>query len=91
MHQVVVALDVVEVDRVAEARRLEEVTGVGPEHRQLGELGAVALEVAVIDGVEAGERGEQADVGLGDRVADQVALALQPLADSQSSRSNRRW
>ena len=73
------ALDVHEVDRVAEAGRLEQVPGVGPQHRQLGQLLAVALEVAVVDGVEPGQRREQADVGLGDRVADEVALVREPL------------
>ncbi len=72
-------LDVVEVDRVAESRRLVEVAGVRPQHRVLGELGAVALEVAVVDGVEADQGGEQPDVGLGDGVADQVAAVRQPL------------
>ena len=33
----------------------------------------IALEVSVVHGVEAGEGREQADVGLGDRVAHQVA------------------
>ena len=80
VHDVVVPLDLVEVDGVAEARRLEQVAGVGPQHRVLGELVPVALEVAVIDGVEAHQRGEEPDVGLGDGVADQVALARQPLA-----------
>jgi hypothetical protein len=69
----VVPLDVVEVDRVAEARRLEQVAGIRPQRGELAELVAVALEVAVVDGVEAHERGEQAHVGLGDRVAHEVA------------------
>ena len=76
---VVVALDVHEVDRVAEAGRLEEVAGVGPQDRQLGQLLAVALEVPVVHGVEPGQRREQPDVGLGDRVADEVALVREPL------------
>src|SRR3569833_1435583 len=73
VDDVVVLLDLREVDRVAEAGGLEEIAGVRPEHRHLGELVPVALEVPVVDGVEAGERREQPDVGLGDRVADEVA------------------
>src|SRR6266508_5168968 len=41
---VVVPLDVVEVDRVAESRRLEQVPGVRPEHRHLGDLVPVHLK-----------------------------------------------
>ena len=73
------ALDVDEVDRVAEPGRLEQVAGVGPQHRQLGQLLAVALELAVVDGVEAGQGREQPDIGLGDGVADEVALLRQAL------------
>src|SRR3712207_7580451 len=47
VDDVVVLLDLREVDRVAEARGLEQVAGVGPQHRQLGQLLPVALEVAV--------------------------------------------
>ena len=79
VHDVVVLLDLDEVDGVAEAGRLEQVPRVGPQHRHLGELVPVALEVAVVDGVEAGQRGEQPDVGLGDGVADQIPLVRQPL------------
>jgi hypothetical protein len=76
---VVVGLDVVEVDGVAEARGLEQVPRVGPQHRHLGELVAVALEVPVVDGVEAGEGREQPDVGLGDGVAHEEPLGLEAL------------
>jgi hypothetical protein len=78
VHLVVVPLDVVEVDGVTEPRRLVEVAGVRPQDLILRQLPAVALEVAVIDGVEADQRGEQPDVRLGDRVADQIALPRQP-------------
>jgi len=69
---VVVALDVVEINRVAETRCLEKVACIRPEHGRLTELGSIALTVAVIDGIEAGEGREQPDVGLGDGVADEV-------------------
>ena len=74
VHDVVVLLDLDEVDGVAEARRLEQVARVRPQHRHLGQLGPVALEVAVVDRIEAGQRGEQPDVGLGDGVAHQIPL-----------------
>ena len=78
MHLVVVLLGLLEVDRVAEPRRLEQVPGVAPQHRHLGQLVPVALEVAVVDRVEPDQRGPQPDVGLGDRVADQVSPGGQP-------------
>ena len=87
VNLVVVAFDVDEVDRVAEAGGLEQVAGIGPQHRHLGQLLAVALEVAVIHGVEPDQGREQADVGLGDRVADQVALVRR--VDRSASRADR--
>src|SRR5688572_25610768 len=51
LHHVVVLLDLVEVDGLAETGRLEEVTCIAPQVGHLDELVAVALEVAVIDGV----------------------------------------
>lgn len=44
-------------------------------------LAPVALEVAVVDGVEAHERREEAHVGLGDVVADEVATGRQALLE----------
>ena len=81
LHDVVVLLDLVEVGVVAERRGLEQVARVAPEVRQLGQLLPVALEVAVVDGVEPRQRGEQPDVGLGDRVAHQEATVGEPLLE----------
>ena len=72
-------LDLLEVDGLAEAGGLEEVAGVAPERRHLGQPVAVALEVAVVDGVEARQGGEQPHVGLGDRPAHQVAAVGEAL------------
>ncbi|QGW33453.1 hypothetical protein MAA44156_03270 [Mycobacterium avium subsp. avium] len=80
VDDVVVLLDLDEVDGVAEARRLEQVPGIGPQHRHLAQLAAVAFEVAVVDGVEPGQGGEQPHVGLGDGVAHQVSPIGQPIA-----------
>jgi hypothetical protein len=79
VHHEVVLLDLGEVGCVVESGGLVQVAGVGPEHRQLGQLVPVALEVVVVDGVEPDQRGEQADVGLGDGVADQVPAGAQVL------------
>src|SRR6266496_4485907 len=51
VDDVVVLLDLREVDGVAEPRCLEQVARVGPQHRHLGQLLPVALEVAVVDPV----------------------------------------
>jgi hypothetical protein len=68
-----------EVDRVPEPGCLEQVAGVGPQHRHLGQLAAVALEMALVDGVEPGQGRPQPDVGLGNGVADEVTPGLKPL------------
>jgi len=67
LHLIVVLLDLDEVDGVAESGGLEEIAGVGPQHRHFGEFLAVSLEVIVVDGVESNEGGEQSDVSFGDR------------------------
>ncbi len=56
-------LDLFEVHRVAKARGLEEVTRVGPEDRHFAELAAVALEVAVVNGIKTNKCGEEPDIG----------------------------
>src|SRR3546814_15882852 len=74
-------LDVVEVDRRGHAGLLVEVAQVVPQARVVGQAPDVALEMPVIDGIEAQQRGEQAPVGLG------LALAHQ-VADRKSTRLN---
>src|SRR3546814_15763705 len=44
----------------------------------LAEFASVALEVAVIDGIEPRQRGEQAHIGFGDGVAHQETLPGKP-------------
>src|SRR5450759_5383484 len=69
------------VEYLAAVRRepTAQVGGVGPQHWHLGQLGPVALEVAVVAGIEADQRREESDAGLGDRVPDEGALRLQPV------------
>jgi hypothetical protein len=83
---VVVALDVVEIGRLAEAGALVEVAGVGPELRVVDEAAEVALEVADVDGVEAGQGREEADVGVGEAVADEEALTGEALPTRRGRR-----
>ena len=82
VHDVVVLLDLVEVDR----RRRSPASGRGRGRSPTASgisvsLLPVALEVPVVDGVEARQRREQPDVGLGDRVAHQVAPVGEPVLE----------
>ena len=60
---VVMPLDVVEVDGVGDAVGLIEVFEVAEEVRVVDDPSEVALEMAVVDSVEAYEGDEQAPVG----------------------------
>ena len=60
---VVMPLDVVAVDGVGDAVGLLEVFEVAEEVRVVDDAPEVALEMAVIDGVEAHEGDEQAPIG----------------------------
>ena len=71
---VVVALDVLHVHGLGDARHLIELAGVAPEIGIVGEVAPVALEVVVVDRIEAHQGGEGPPVGLGDAPAGQVAL-----------------
>src|SRR5690606_8296664 len=55
--------------------------GEGPDVRIVDDPAVVALEVAVIDLVEANERGEQADVGFGEPGADKITALRKKLLD----------
>jgi len=78
---VVVALDVVEVDGLGHAGVRVEITEVPGERRIVGDAPLVALEVADVDSVEAHERHEQPDVGLGQVGAHEVAVIAQALLE----------
>ncbi|MNI91813.1 hypothetical protein D3C73_1495250 [compost metagenome] len=70
--------DLHKVSGVPEPGCLEQVPGITPQCRHLAELVAIALEVSVIDGVEACQGGEEPDVGLSDGVAHKIPLAAEP-------------
>src|SRR4051812_1565766 len=85
MRHVVVALDLVEVDRLGDPRALIELAQEAREVRVVGDPPDVALEVPDVDGVEANERREQPPVGLGELGARQVAaLGEDPLEPVES-------
>ena len=66
----------VDIDRLAHAGKVEHALGVGRERRIVGKALAVALEQAVIGGVEADEGDEEADIGLGEGCARQERAAI---------------
>ena len=63
VRDVVMPLDVVEVDGVGDAVGLIEVFEVAEEVRVVDDPSEIALEMAVVDGVEAHEGDEQAPIG----------------------------
>src|SRR5579872_5778446 len=80
MRGVVVPLDVIEVRCVPEGGQRVQVARVAPQIRVVGQPAQVDLEVVVVDRVEAGQGHPEPDVGLGDRVTEQVpAVGQAPL------------
>eukprot|EP00053_Salpingoeca_punica_P011092 m.99305 g.99305 ORF g.99305 m.99305 type:complete len:314 (+) comp15584_c0_seq2:134-1075(+) len=78
----VVVLDVRKVDRRLDTRHLVDLLQVVVHVRVVDDAAQVCLEVQHVDGVEADERGEEPDVGLGHLGACQVALAGQDCLDT---------
>jgi len=71
---VIVALDVHHVHGRRDARKLKDVSREGPYAGEIDEPSKVALEVPVVDLVEAHQGRERPDISLGQLRADQVAL-----------------
>lgn len=71
--RVVVMLYVIDIAGWADFRVLVDVFDVIPQVGEIGERTQVALEMAVVDGVEADESGEQGDVGFGEVVSAKIA------------------
>src|SRR5690606_12323845 len=74
----VVVADVVHVHRVGHAGHLVNVAQQAGEVGVVGDALAVALEVGGVHRIEPEQCGPQAQVGLGQGVADQVAVFAQP-------------
>ena len=70
-------LEVVEVYRVGDARELVDVAHVAGQVGEVFQALAVALEVPVVYRVEAYQRGEQADIGLGQTLPQQELVFRQ--------------
>src|SRR5438874_2469383 len=89
VRHVVMALDVIEVDGLAETALLKQIARVGPKMRVVDDSPQVALEVAEVDGVETDERREQPDVRLGHPIANQIPLTAQPRVEPVEAREQR--
>jgi len=72
VSDVVVALDVVEVDGVSDAGMLVKIHEVALEVGVVGDAADVALEVAVVHGIETHEGAEEAPIGFHDASAEEV-------------------
>lgn len=77
MGHVIVALDVVEVDRLSNALSLIKVLEIPEEVRVIDDSPKIALEMAVIDGVEPDQRDEQTPVSLDKGWSQEIATAGQ--------------
>ena len=78
---VIVPFDLIHIHRPGDAVLLVEIAQVIGEIGIVDDAAQVAFEVAVIDRVEANQRGEQPPVCLRDVFADEVALAREPPLD----------
>src|SRR5579884_4145798 len=90
---VVVAFDVREADRLSNTGDLVKVARIAPQVWIIDDAPEVALEVAVVNRVEAHQRGEQSPVGLGAPHAKEVARTrkppLQPVERFEQRREDR--
>jgi len=66
---VIVVFDMLEVGRFLHARPLVKLACKAPQVRVVGDAPDIALEMPVIDGIEANECGEQPPVRFGDALA----------------------
>ena len=76
---VIVALDVIEVDRLGDAVDLIEVAQVAVQVRVVDDPAQVAFEMPVVDRIEANQRHEEAPIGLERLGAEEIAPIAEPL------------
>src|SRR5271166_4697843 len=78
---VIVPLDVTQVHRRGDAGDLKDIARIGPQIPVVDHLAHIALEVAVVDGIESHQRGEQPYVRLGKCVVAKEARLRKPLLE----------
>ena len=71
---VVMPLDLLDADRLGDARNLIEIAHIVRQIREFVDVPPVAFEVRVIDGIEAYQSTKQPPVGLRNRIANQIAV-----------------
>ena len=79
VSHVIMPLDVIEVHRPSDAGRLVEIFQIAEQIRIIDDPPDVALEMPVIDGVEADQRDEQAPISLHPLRAEEIASARESL------------
>src|SRR5580693_9895739 len=85
---VIVPLDLIDADGLGNAGHGIKIAQIIPQVGIVGDAAQIALEMAVIDGVETDERGEQPPVRFGDLTADQITLPRQALFELIESDEN---
>src|SRR6516165_4957507 len=86
-HAAVISeLDSRQVDRFGDPRHLVDLVQVVRQIVIVGEPAQIAFEVAVIDRVKPHQGRKQPQIGLGEAVADQIALPAEPLLESVERR-----
>ena len=76
---VIMALDVVEADRLLDPRLRAKLVAIAPQICIVGDAADVALEVADINRIETDQRGEQPDIRFRQGIAEQEAAGRQPV------------
>ena len=82
-------LDVIEIHRLGDAGQLEDVANIPGNIRVILEPLPVTLEVAVVDGIETYQCGEQANVRLGQDFTQQIAIVCKVRIDICWVKSSR--
>src|SRR5438105_7777995 len=77
VRHIIMALDVIEVHRFGNAIVLVKIAQIRPEMFVIDDAAHVALEMAVINGIEADEGGKETPIGFRHAVAEQIALQRQ--------------
>ncbi len=73
VRHIIMALDVVEVDRVGDAWLLIQIRQVALQIRVIDDAAQVALEMAVINHVEPDKRAKKSPVRFDDAIAEQIS------------------
>ena len=82
---VIVPLDLIDADGLGNAGHGIKIAQIIPQVGIVGDAAQIAFEMAVIDGVETDERGEQPPIRFSDLAADQITLPRFAARESQEN------